>query len=105
MTTKNAKENPDFTCSNPKCRRSFANPIFVRNLSSEKTTSYSGCPYCLTEIDETPGCAYHFGYLSERSKGEETPDKCVTCEKTVECMLWKLRKSDTAIKEIMKWYC
>ena len=47
-------ENQNFTCSNPKCRRAFANPITVQNLCSEGVPSYCACPHCLTEIKETP---------------------------------------------------
>ncbi len=50
-------------------------------------------------------CPHHYlGYLSVRSKGEEIPEECMTCEKTIECMFFKLNKSDRAIKEIRKWY-
>ncbi len=50
-------------------------------------------------------CPHHYlGYLSERSKGEEIPEECMACKKTIECMLFKLNKSDRAIKEIRKWY-
>ena len=105
MTTETVTDNQSLTCSNPRCKKIFANPILVQNLSSEKMVSYSGCPYCLTEIDEIPECTHHFGYLSERSKGEETPDECMICKKTIECMLLRLRKSEKAIEEIKKWYC
>jgi len=32
-------------------------------------------------------CAYHFGYLSERSKNEQIPEDCIVCENIVKCML------------------
>jgi len=35
-------------------------------------------------------CAYHFGYLSQRSKKETIPEECITCEKIVQCMLKKV---------------
>jgi len=38
-------------------------------------------------------CKQHFGYLSERSKGVEIPDDCVTCPKSLECMLFKDKAS------------
>lgn len=96
-------------------------------MSSEnKGTYYHACPYCLTEIGETPKdeekrqthrakaiekakaqpmetkpteqlssmkhkCPHHFGYLSQRSRGEEIPEECMICEKIVECMLSKLK--------------
>jgi len=31
-------------------------------------------------------CAYHFGYLSKRSKEEKIPDECMVCEKLIDCM-------------------
>jgi hypothetical protein len=39
------------------------------------------------EPQPTSPCAYHFGYLSERSRNEKIPDDCVMCEKIVKCML------------------
>ncbi len=32
------------------------------------------------------------GYLSERSKGEGIPEERMICEKTIECMLFKLAR-------------
>ncbi len=118
-----------FTCSNPKCRRTFASPIIVQDLCSSDEVSYDACPYCLTEIvtretmktksdekdeksesqtkeseeakykklsqpaqpSEGPAeCLYHFGYLSERSRDEEIPEVCMTCERLVQCMFKKV---------------
>lgn len=39
-------------------------------------------------------CLHQFGFLSQRPKGMEIPDECLTCEKVVECMLSK--PEDTA---------
>lgn len=36
--------------------------------------------------EDSDECPYHFGYLSERSKGEDIPEKCMTCKKLVQCM-------------------
>ena len=48
------------------------------NQSSEKT------------IDEKkttpPNCPHQFGYLKNRSKGAEIPDKCLTCQNILQCM-------------------
>jgi hypothetical protein len=118
-----------FKCSNPECEMVFANPIIVQDLSLKNGSSYSACPYCLTEIvveknseveekkrtskkkrakiEETitqptilkPAekslvkenkCPYHFGYLSQRSRKEQIPEECITCEKIVQCMLKKV---------------
>ena len=35
----------------------------------------------------TVQCAYHLGYLSERSKNEKIPENCIVCENIVKCML------------------
>jgi hypothetical protein len=39
-----------FKCSNPECGMVFANPIIVQDMSSKNGSSYSACPYCLTEM-------------------------------------------------------
>ena len=44
------------------------------------------------EQEPTVKCAYHFGYLSERSRHEKIPDDCVTCEHIVDCMLKGISK-------------
>jgi len=43
-------ESQSLTCANPKCRRVFANPIIVEDLSLNETGTYQACPYCLTEL-------------------------------------------------------
>ena len=35
----------------------------------------------------TVQCAYHLGYLSERSKNEKIPEDCIVCQNIVQCML------------------
>lgn len=47
---KTKMKNQSFTCSNPRCGRVFVNPIIVQDLSLKNDSSYSSCPYCLTEI-------------------------------------------------------
>jgi len=32
-------------------------------------------------------CPHHYGYLKTRSKNENIPEECMTCEKLLECML------------------
>ena len=127
---KKAKMNSQsFKCSNPECGMVLDNPIIVQDLSSKNESSYSACPYCLTEmviekasevkeesrtlkkkrakIEEVEAqppklkpprplsvkeskCAYHFGYLSQRSKKEKISEECMICEKIVQCMLKKV---------------
>jgi hypothetical protein len=56
--------------------------------------------------DSTSGnsCGYHFGYLSERDKGEAIPNACVECSKSLDCMLSKVHQSIDSVVEIKKWY-
>jgi len=129
-------ESESHVCSNPICKRSFSDTILIQNLSSDRTTSYHGCPHCLTQTEEKSGsgeegvvqqrkaqstqqsssqkCLNTFGYLSERSKGTEIPEECMMCQKLIGCMLFKLQKPETtlkqrvysakAIKQNRKWY-
>ncbi|MEM2148012.1 MAG: hypothetical protein QXJ94_05360 [Candidatus Bathyarchaeia archaeon] len=39
-----------YTCQNPLCRKTFASPIKVENVSSKPHVTYEACPYCLTQI-------------------------------------------------------
>jgi len=32
-------------------------------------------------------CAYHLGFLSERSGKEKIPEECIVCKNIVKCML------------------
>jgi hypothetical protein len=34
-------------------------------------------------------CKRYFGYLSQRGRGEEMPDDCLTCQKMIDCMFTK----------------
>lgn len=83
-------------CSNPKCRKAFDNPKLIK---------YYVCPHCMTKIEEKEkaGCPYFFGYLNQKDKNEPIPQKCIGCEKVLECMLNK-NYSQTAVAEIKKWY-
>jgi hypothetical protein len=47
--TKMKLENQSFTCENPKCGRTFAEPVLVENLTAQNGGSYYACPYCFTE--------------------------------------------------------
>jgi len=128
-------ESESHMCSNPICKRSFSDTILIQNLSSDRTTSYHGCPHCLTQTEEksrsgeegvvqqrkaqstqqssSHKCLNTFGYLGERSKGTEIPEECMMCQKLISCMLFKLQKPETtlkqggysakAIRQIRKW--
>jgi hypothetical protein len=41
--------------------------------------------------EKSSDCAYHLGYLSERSSKEQIPDKCMMCKDIVTCMLKKMK--------------
>ncbi len=57
-----------------------------------------------TFSSSSPGCKYGFAYLSQREKGTEIPETCVTCPKALDCMLSGYYHSGKTVKEIMKWY-
>jgi len=40
--------------------------------------------------EKSSECAYHLGYLSERTSKEQIPDKCMMCKDIVTCMLKKM---------------
>jgi hypothetical protein len=117
---KEPAKDQQFTCSNSACGWVFSKPVKVINLRQTKSEPYDACPRCLTEIvigsapsvdskqgigmetepletkakmaerQPTSPCAYHFGYLSEKSRNEKIPDDCVMCENIVKCMLKKM---------------
>ena len=35
-------------------------------------------------------CSHYFGYLSQLSRGKETPDECLICKRLIECKLSKI---------------
>ena len=87
-------KNQTYNCA--KCKKKFDNPVVIQRFA---------CPHCLAEIEEKPpnsDCTHNFGYLGERPKGQDIPNECLTCKQAVECML--SNKSDSAVKEIKKWY-
>ena len=81
-------------CSNPDCGKSFDKPKIIMF-----------CPYCYAEIqEEKSDCPHFFGYLGEKEDGEGIPPECNECERTIECLLKRRKYSNTAIKEIKKWW-
>jgi DNA-directed RNA polymerase subunit RPC12/RpoP len=109
-----------FTCPNPACGKTFRTPLKTLNLQQDSAQTYTACPFCLTKITEVQiensnkpekaqvetilskekqngskekpfTCQYHLGYLSEREKNQQIPDKCITCQDIVDCMLRKMR--------------
>lgn len=38
------------------------------------------------QLQETHKCPHSFGYLNQRSKNENIPEECMTCEKLLQCM-------------------
>jgi translation initiation factor IF-1 len=50
------------------------------------------------EYTMSQNCQHQFGYLSQRSEGEEIPEECLLCEKLLECMHFK-PKSTSLLKQ------
>jgi len=109
-----------FTCPNPACRKTFMTSLKTLNLQQDSAQTYAACPFCLTKITEVQiedsnkpektqvetihskekpngskekpsACQYHLGYLSEREKTQQIPDKCIICQDIVDCMLRKMK--------------
>jgi hypothetical protein len=100
----------DPTCGG--CGKSYRKPILATVSSSGHVQTYQACPYCMTKVpganppknekikatilSETPStqtppgldgkCAQFFGYLNKRTKGTPIPERCLTCEKMIECL-------------------
>jgi hypothetical protein len=49
-------------------------------------------------------CTEYFGYLSERSREVEIPEECITCPKSVGCILHRLRTAATMVEETEEWH-
>lgn len=45
-------------------------------------------------------CPYHLGFLSQRPKGFEIPDECLTCERIFDCMARKHEEDVVKTEEI-----
>jgi DNA-directed RNA polymerase subunit RPC12/RpoP len=103
----------DFTCEH--CGKTFQKPILATiSISGQKQTYYA-CPRCMTRVqsfkasirekkekstalttepnepkkepESVEKCAHFFGYLNKREKNTPFPDECLTCTRTVECLL------------------
>jgi hypothetical protein len=48
-----------------------------------------------SELNLKTQCVRNFGYLSERSKGEEIPDECMTCGEMLDCMVKPSKKESS----------
>lgn len=64
----------------------------VESFIDSKKENALGVAKGLEKAEETltaqrGDCAYHLGYLSERSSGEGIPDECMVCGQIVKCML------------------
>jgi len=57
-----------------------------------------------TVSQASSNCQYGFGYLGQRKKGEEIPDTCIECPKSLNCMLSDYYKKEESMAEIKKWY-
>lgn len=51
---------------------------------------------------QTLDCTKYFGYLSERSNGEEIPEECIVCLSSTRCMLRGLETDAIEFEETDK---
>jgi len=49
-------------------------------------------------------CNRYFGYLGQRDKGEQIPEHCFGCSKSIECMLESNESSNKKVAGIKQWY-
>jgi hypothetical protein len=49
-------------------------------------------------------CKRYFGYLGQREKGEQIPEDCFGCSKSIECMLESNEHSSKKVEGIKQWY-
>lgn len=108
-----ALHEPAVICPNPKCGKTFEDPLLLNDLSKTPTESYYVCPHCIAKLDkistqekepqrhipipvepprkleetDSSSCAHHFGYLNTHAKDASLPDECLTCSKLLQCML------------------
>lgn len=102
-----------FTCNG--CNEKFQKPLLATVSSDGLVETYYACPRCLSKIsgiehhkgegpnetsisaenitrvaaknEEAVKCTHFLGYLKQRSKGAAFPEECLTCSRTIECML------------------
>ena len=81
----------------PRCLTAITleeNAPFVATKSGVTVNDNEGREPVVSSSEETRAkssatvqCAYHLGYLSERSKNEKIPEDCIVCQNIVQCML------------------
>jgi hypothetical protein len=79
----------DPTCGG--CGKSYRKPILATVSSPPKNenikaTILSKAPSTQTAPGLDGKCGQFFGYLNKRPKGTPVPERCLTCEKMVECL-------------------
>jgi hypothetical protein len=73
-----------------------------RNTSTQESSEVVSADEKSSETEFK--CNRHFGYLSERDKGEQIPEHCYGCSKSIECMLESNESSNKKIEGIKQWY-
>jgi len=61
--------------------------VETKKIKSELTKAQFKDEETAQPSKKMQGCAYHFGYLSERSEKGKIPEECIVCENIVQCML------------------
>jgi hypothetical protein len=102
-----------FRCN--ECKGTYQKPILATNSSLGHVQMYYACPRCLTKVTEVRDrkskegretsistkdvkkvavkdeggvkCEHFLGYLKKRPKDTAIPDKCLTCDKMIECLV------------------
>jgi len=111
VQTSSEPESEELPASDQKEPEIDKQPIVVEPVQvSEPEIEIPKSPQQIVAVDPTPisssssGCQYGFGYLSQREKGEDIPQSCIECAKSLDCMLSQYYKKEESVKEIKKWY-
>ncbi len=74
-------------------------PVVEEPHSKEQTAPNEPMP-----SSSSSDCKYSFGYLHHRAKGAEIPETCISCPRSLDCLLSEHYKSEETVSEIKKWY-
>jgi len=104
-------EHESLTCDG--CGKIYQTPIVARITTPGHVQTYGACPHCMTKVydisapkteqkekrnfsaeskrpqteaDDEVKCDHFFGFLNKRTRGTPVPERCLICERMVECL-------------------
>lgn len=70
-------------CANPKCLKEFKEPILLTIQSFTPPKQYQACPYCFTELEETPFKQKKIQEKNIKKEGTMEPTKATLADTNV----------------------